>query len=287
MAAELMLIRCCLARYFKRKPTLIKEKVKRVLLKYYEILSKQREPYRYIHLLTHPRSGSTLLSHILISHPDITGFGESKLVYTRPEDLKRLPILLALQLRKFPFLGGERYAFDKLVHNQLMAVENVGNIYHRNDCIIFLLREPISTLNSMSRLDWVVKKENPKAYVVKWYIERIKVMQTYCGQLKKSPSKQMAVLTFDQIIDDTKKVFEMLEAFLKLKHPLSEEYKIFRTTGRWGTGDASSFIKSGKIIRHREQKKPLLVNFDDQLDRINKVYQDCYRELTAHCLSIE
>lgn len=282
-----MLIRCYLVKCFKRKLTLIKRTTRRVLLKYYEVLTKYRKPYQYIHVLTHPRSGSTLLSNILISHPDITGIGESKLVYSKTEDLKKLPVLVALQLRKFPFLGQERYALDKLVHNQLIAADNVGNIYHQNDCIIFLLREPISTLNSMSRLDWIVKKENPKEYVVKWYIERIKVLQKYCRQLKKSSSKHMAVLTYDQIIDDTKKVLEMLEAFLKLDYPLSEEYKIFRTTGRWGIGDASSFIKSGKIIRQREQKKPLFVNFDGQLDKVDKVYQDCYRELTTHCLSIE
>ena len=79
----------------------------------------------------------------------------------------------------------------------------------------------------------------------------------------------------------------MLETFLKLDYPLFEEYKIFRTTGRWGTGDASSFIKSGKIIRQHEQKKPLLINFDDQLNEVNKVYQVCYRELTDNCLSID
>jgi hypothetical protein len=266
---------------------LLKKTTRSVLLKYYEVLAKYRKPYQYIHVLTHPRSGSTLLSNLLISHPDITGIGESKLVYSSSEDLKKLPILVALQLRKFPFLGQERYALDKLVHNQLIKAENLGNIYHQNDCIIFLLREPLATLNSMSRLDWIVKKENPKAYVIKWYIERIKMIQKYCRQLKKNQFKHMVVLTYDQIIADTQKVFELLEAFLKLDHPLSEEYKNFRTTGRWGTGDASSFIKSGKIIRQREQKKPLIVNFNDRLDTVNKVYQECHRELTAHCLSIE
>ena len=266
---------------------MIKKTTKRVLSKCYEILTKYRKPYQYIHLLTHPRSGSTLLSHILISHPDITGIGESKLVYSSSKDFKKLPVLVALQLRKFPFLGGERYAFDKLVHNWLIAAENVGNIYHQNDYIIFLLRKPTSTLNSMSRLSWITKKENPNEYVVEWYIERIKVIQKYCQQLKMSKFNHMAVLTYNQIINDTQKVFRMLEDFLKLDHPLSEKYQIFRTTGHWGAGDASEYIKSGKIIKQREQKKPLVVNFNDQLDKVNKAYQDCYRELTSNCLSIE
>ena len=110
------------------------------LLKYYEIISKYRKPYRYLHLLSHPRSGSTLLSHILMSHPDIAGIGEAWLTYSRSEDLKKLPIVLAMHFRPFPLLDQERYAFDKIVHNHLIAAENVGNIYNQNDSIIFLLR---------------------------------------------------------------------------------------------------------------------------------------------------
>ena len=266
---------------------MIKNITEKVLSIYYNFLLKYRKPYQYIHLLSHPRSGSTLLSHILLSHPDITGFGESKLVYSKSKDIKKLPILVALKLHNFPFLGNETYVLDKLVHNWLITAENVSSIYNQHTYIIFLLREPKPTLNSMSRLHWIRTKDNPKEYVVEWYINRIQVIQKYCQQLKKSRYRYLAVLTYKQILYDTKKVFEMLENFLQLDYPLSEKYKVLRTTGRWGTGDSSKYIKSGKIIKHREQKYPSDIDLHDQMDMINKVYQDCYLELSQNCHSIE
>jgi hypothetical protein len=265
---------------------LIKQYSKRALSIYYGFLCKLRKPYEYIHLLSHPRSGSTLLSHLLISHPEITGFGESKLIYSFSNDLEKLPVQVALKLKKFPFLGNERYAFDKLVHNWLIASENMANIYKRHTCVIFLLRDPKATLDSMSRLHWILQKIEPKEYVIKWYIKRIKTIKSYSQQLNDSGCERLIVLTYEQLLNKTKRVFEMLESVLQLQHPLSDKYRLFRTTGYWGHGDSSKFIRSGKIIRNRGKKPPPLLDFNDQMDMINQLYQDCYRELTDNCRSI-
>lgn len=103
-----------------------KDAIERILSIYYNSLLKYRKPYQYIHLLSHLRSGSILLSHILLSHPDITGFGESKLVYSTPKGLKKFPILVEQKLHKFSFLGNETYVLDKLLHNRLITIGNIA-----------------------------------------------------------------------------------------------------------------------------------------------------------------
>ena len=46
--------------------------------------------YRYVFILAHMRSGSTLLAHLLASHPDFVGAGETKVCYRTPADLPQL-----------------------------------------------------------------------------------------------------------------------------------------------------------------------------------------------------
>jgi LPS sulfotransferase NodH len=40
--------------------------------------------YEFVHILSHMRSGSTLLAHLLASHPEIIGYGETHIRYRSP-----------------------------------------------------------------------------------------------------------------------------------------------------------------------------------------------------------
>ncbi|MDY7013544.1 MAG: sulfotransferase family protein, partial [Cyanobacteriota bacterium] len=48
------------------------------------------QPYRVLFILSHMRSGSSLLTHILNSNPEIIGYGETHLQYSSEADFKRL-----------------------------------------------------------------------------------------------------------------------------------------------------------------------------------------------------
>ena len=49
-----------------------------------------RHKYRYIFILGHMRSGSSLLAHILADNAEVAGAGESHITYQTPRDLPKL-----------------------------------------------------------------------------------------------------------------------------------------------------------------------------------------------------
>lgn len=266
---------------------MFKKYARDLLLAYYGLVLHLRKSYQYIHLLTHPRSGSTLLSHLLVSNPDIIGIGETKLVYSKISDLKKLPAHVALGLYRFPLLGNEKYVLDKLVHDHLIAADDLADMYKNNSCVIFLLREPSDTLNSMSRLPWVSQKPDREKFVTNSYVTRINTIRRYSQQLERSECKRRAVVTFEQIVYHTDAAFRLLENLLELSHPLSESYELLRTTGRWAYGDSSNNIKSGHIIRNRDSRNaPGRVDFHPDMDMVMQAYHKCYRELTRSCLCL-
>lgn len=95
------------------------------------------------------RSGSTLLHHLLINHPEITGYGERNAVYTSTQDFNRLRVdVYAHQSQMFRQLfQWHRYVADQMNHNHLLASEALLN--HPHVCTIFLIREPSVAIASM------------------------------------------------------------------------------------------------------------------------------------------
>ena len=69
-------------------------------------------PLRYLFVLGHVRSGSSLLVHILNSHPEICAVGESWLLYDGEATFRKLVPFVHATLRK-PFLT-ETYVVDKI-----------------------------------------------------------------------------------------------------------------------------------------------------------------------------
>jgi len=48
------------------------------------------QPYRILLILSHMRSGSSLLTHLLNSNPEIIGYGETHIQYASEQDFKKL-----------------------------------------------------------------------------------------------------------------------------------------------------------------------------------------------------
>src|SRR5262245_63080843 len=82
------------------------------------------------------RSYSSLLSHVLGSHPEIDGYCETHLRYHFPFDVMRL----RRRVRKLTGepLGG-RYVLDKILHNYAMSPSILES---RRTRAVFLLRQP-------------------------------------------------------------------------------------------------------------------------------------------------
>jgi E3 ubiquitin-protein ligase DOA10 len=104
-------------------------------------------PYKILFILSHMRSGSSLLTHLLVNNPEIRGFGETHINYASAEDFKKLLMKLYWQGQDFSQLQdlkklkmNHQYIHDKVLHNNKFLDQSFlesEQIYS-----IFLIREP-------------------------------------------------------------------------------------------------------------------------------------------------
>ena len=194
--------------------------------------------YRYVFILAHMRSGSTLLAHILASHPDFVGAGETKVCYRTPADLPKL-ILKTCELLHRPILRGS-YIVDQINASRWVTDEVLlsEQIYRR----IILLRQPEPTLKSMMRYDDNYQEKE----ALQHYINRLEELARYGSLLR----ERAFLVEYDNLVDQSDHTLAKLTNFLGLDSPLSATYGIHRMTGRiYGLGDNSNNIKVGRIIR--------------------------------------
>jgi hypothetical protein len=97
----------------------------------------------YIFILSHMRSYSTLLAHLLGSHPEITGYAERGISYRSSMKLYGLRLRMTLSRE----LGRARYVLDKVLHDRYRISKRV---LVRHDVVpIILVRRPEPTLASI------------------------------------------------------------------------------------------------------------------------------------------
>jgi hypothetical protein len=77
-----------------------------------------RTPSEYVFVLGHMRPGSSLLHHILVSHPDLLGCGERNVAYDSADDLHRLQ--LAARRHRRAYWRRYRYLVDQINHDRFV-----------------------------------------------------------------------------------------------------------------------------------------------------------------------
>ena len=192
--------------------------------------------YRYVFILGHMRSGSTLLAHILASHPDFAGAGETHISYRTPADLPKL-VFKTCELLHKPILR-QTYIVDQINHPYV--TDEVLRSNHVHKCII-LLREPAATLKSLMAM---LKCDEKDALEV--YLTRLETLAHYGTLL----GGRAMLVEYDNFIDHGEETLAALTGFIGLDSPLAPDYSTHRMTGRvGGNGDPSVNIKAGRIIR--------------------------------------
>lgn len=246
-----------------------------------EIILGRKTPYKFVFILSHMRSGSSLLSHILISNPAIIGFGESHNLYQSEEDLKRLMMKAYFQFQEFSKFPQDlsklkmdhTYVLDKILHDQKIVNQDLLNL--PNISVIFLLREPERTLASL--LDLKPQWNQQEAY--QYYTERLQKLVEYAKQI--NDKNRTLFVTHEQVLNQTELTLSKLQEFLQTEQPFSEEYEIKSTTGKKNIGDYKGNIKAGKIVR---QKRELNHEIDQELlEKSNYIYQQYCQDLTQLC----
>lgn len=233
-------------------------------------------PRQYVFVLSHMRSYSSLLCHILNSNPEIAGYVELHQSYRSYLDLVDLRFKVAT-LNSNRLRG--RYVLDKILHsNSDLSRE----ILDRDDVFaIFSIREPEQTVKSTMAMvkrkkrrdvtDW---RSDPASY----YVRRLDRLAEIAAQ---KPSRSI-FFDADLLIDRPETVLAGLTSFLELKQPLRGEYDVFDLTGRPRFGDPGKFISSGHIVHERRDYSDIEVPEEDLL-RAKEAYERTRESLRERC----
>lgn len=236
-------------------------------------------PDRYVFLLSHMRSYSTVLSHVLGSSPEIAGYTESHVKYRRHSDLIRLRWRVGRALRRWPT---GRYLLDKQLYNALQLPRQLAQL--RGFRALIFIREPASTLASIRGL---ADKEG----AVAWYRDWDAIARYYCSRAHALVAHGVALgpraLAFraESIVDDTPRLLGAIESHLGLAAPLSMQYELRPFTGRGGHGDPGQWIHAGRIVRARGAAPPPEPIPEAALERCRAAHEQCWRQLRDWCPS--
>lgn len=196
---------------------------------------------KYLFILSHMRSRSSVLAHILGSNSNICGYRELGCPYSSRLSLKKMNIALSYEMH---CNLKEKYLLDKILHNYFIS-EKVLNFSRLK--AIFLLRNPNSTIKSIINMGHITGKE--------WYKDPSQAMEYYCSRLatlqnysEKLDGRYLFVES-SELVDNTERTLEEITEWLDLDEPLSKNYSTFKNTGRPGYSDPSRNIMSGVIIR--------------------------------------
>lgn len=221
----------------------------------------------YIFLLSHMRGYTSLLSHILGSHPEISGYAEASNSYHTALDL--------LKLRCMAFYHGNykpdcRYFLDKILHNKFQISDAV---LKRDDIrYVFMIRQPLATVKSTVALR--LKKKPQQASINRYhlrpatveqvmsqYIDRLRMLATLGDRLHRC-GKQALIIRAEDLVQDARPVLDAIEEYLDLRTALDQHYSVFDRTGASGFGDTSDFIRKGKIERQRPGYSEIAISSD-------------------------
>jgi hypothetical protein len=226
-------------------------------------VARQSDEYRYVFVLAHMRSGSTLLSHVLANHPEFEGAGETHVVYKTAADLQNLILYICQRLRKFRI--DAKYVVDQINHDSYLTPEVLASpkVYK---CVI-LIRAPEATIQSMMSLfGWDEKTAGMS------YVDRLNTLASY-GQML---GQRGLLIEYDDLVDRTEQTLAGLTEFLGVEQTFTSNYATNSATGRFG--DPSKNIVSGRILRTQSHKIKVGVEI---LAEASTAFESCKRQLLA------
>ncbi|OQK15382.1 hypothetical protein AU255_18095 [Methyloprofundus sedimenti] len=231
---------------------------------------------KYIFMFSHMRSRSSVLSHVLGSNPDICGHSELHLPYKGRMSLWKMQIELFNDLK---CSLKDKYLFDKILHDFEFS-EQVLEISKAK--IIFLLRDPESTIKSIMNMGYITG--------IEWYKDPLQATNYYCSRLQQLEDLAQQTggnyffIESAELIDNTDYILEKLTQWLNLSEALDKRYSVFHNTGKTGRrgGDPSDNIKSG--VLKKTPGYPDIQIPPDVLHTAESAYEQCRLSLLSKLL---
>jgi hypothetical protein len=235
----------------------------------------------YLFILSHMRCHTSVLSHILGSHPEIIGHSEMHQGYSNSLDLLKLRCKVSIDNRDS--LKG-RYVLDKVLKGYPLSPRILAAPANK---VIFLLREPESSLRSIlamgqkfAGVDW----HRDPGKVLEYYVTRLSQLEEIATARAAAGASEAFFFESELLLDRTDLVLRELTQWLGLATELKPHYRIFETTGRLGWGDPSDRIKAARIVKSAGPPDPIELDAD-LLERARRTFDRCRSTLLALCRS--
>jgi len=230
-----------------------------------------------IYLLSHMRAFSSLIGHILGSHPQINGYYEMHISYQNNTDLNQQEKLYKEQES---IKTGSHFLFDKLLHNAYEL--DLQQLDIQPPKILIALRSPQKTIKSIINLfqqkdEWHRYSEPVEA--VNYYIQRLQKLSEFSLQ----NSKQYYYFDTELIQTNTTELLSSLTHWIELASPLNDQYQLFSQTGKSRAGDSSDMIQSGKILSSTTQYSEIDIPIEF-IEKAEQVYEKFRKIIIEHCI---
>jgi hypothetical protein len=229
-------------------------------------------------ILSHMRSYSSVLSHVLGSHPQIDGYCETHLRYRFSLDLLRLKWRVR-KLTGEPLRG--RYVLDKILHNYAVAAAILENSRTR---AIILLRQPAEVVQSIVHMGRHLDLNEQNASVAKatqYYVERLGQLTDFARAF----GKRAAFVESETLMSRTDETLAFLQDFLGLDSPLERRYRSFAKTGKPKYGDPSPAIHTGEIGAKKVRRVTFVIPAAI-LVKVKVAHAACLEACNRHCASM-
>lgn len=233
-------------------------------------------------MLSHMRAYTSLLGHILGSHPAINGYFELHISYD-----ETTAVADQLQeLRRYEALkNNSRYLFDKLLHNRYrLRPERFDPKRFDPDRVKILvaLREPEQSIKSIVNL--FARKEAGELYAqpeeaARYYIDRVGCLTEFCCTWR----GRYYYFDAESLRQEHAMLLSALTRWLDLEVPLSPHYQTFSQTGQPRKGDSSRRIHSGGIDNSLSDYSQVIIP-PDTLRQAQSRYRNCRQKMIANAI---
>jgi hypothetical protein len=238
--------------------------------------------HQYLVLLSHMRSYSSVLAHVLGSSPQIQGYGETQVRFRNVFDVWRFRRSIERSTGR-PLKGP--WLLDKVLHNDIRPVDRfVGR--DRVRPLIFL-RRPERTLQSLIAL--ARSQRSVSAYAdaqvgCDYYVRRLHRLREDGERY----GRQALYFDAEALVSQPQALLQSLSHWLDLAQPLAPEYRLGRQSGRAGFGDSSPNIRAGTVLgQERSTTHGTGAAIDPAvLAEAQAAYARCRAALVRHCSTL-
>lgn len=197
---------------------------------------------RYLLLLSHMRSYSSVLAHVLGSAPEIQGSEETLVRYRNVFDLWRMRSAIRRTTGQ-PL--NALWLLDKVLHNHIRPPERFLGIERMR--VLIFLRQPAAALASIMNL---ARERNNFQEMADaqagcdYYVQRLHRLR----EDGRRYGKRALYFDAETLIERPPELLRVLGCTLGLERPLSARYGLVPSTGNEGFGDWLPNIRAGRIL---------------------------------------